>query len=189
MVRVHFLEDTFFPTLNSCSVSLTMRGSRGTTLSWDRLQRPGLLRGARPLFLPIGLACSARQMAYPGGPFPGQQGTDFFGNAGGCVLKVFLFSQHNRSLVFLTKPFSYPSYTQRQPSYHSGISVTLCQGCPEQPSLPAVRLGMICDPQLSQWVTLNWEFVSGLSIPNCSGIIDIVSFPGVALRICLNLGS
>lgn len=73
MVRAHFLEDTFFPTLNSCSVSLNMKGSRGTTLSQERLQRPGLLRGARSLFLPTGLACSARQKAYPGGPFPGQQ--------------------------------------------------------------------------------------------------------------------
>lgn len=73
---------------------------------------------------------------------------------------------------------------QRQPSHHSDVLVTLCQGCLEQPNLPAVLLGMVCDPQLSQGVTLNWEFVSGLSIPNCSGIIDIVSFPGVALRIC-----
>lgn len=135
-------------------------------------------------FCQLGLPAQHAKWHIQGDHFLASKATDFFGNAGGYVLKVLLFSQDNRSLVFLTKPFLYPSYTQRQPSRHSAVSVTLCQGCPEQPSPPDVRLGMVYDPQLSQWVTLNWEFVSGLSIPNCSGIIDIVSFPGVALRIC-----
>ena len=65
--------------------------SRCAALSWARAVDQGFSKGASSLFLPAVLACLASQVVCPRGPYLGLFATNFWGNAGGHVLKGSFF--------------------------------------------------------------------------------------------------
>lgn len=105
---------TFFPGLAS-NCEPQGQGPGSAHCHGGRPEHPGLLRSASSCFCQLGLPAPHAKMYVQGDHCPSSEVTDFFGNAGGCVLKGSLFSQDNRSFVLLTMPFSFPPCKLGQP--------------------------------------------------------------------------